>query len=210
MASTAPLIWAAHNSRVAAKACPKEREVMFRLGVLVSVIFFGLLVMAQDVQTDYDHNFNFAQVHTFAVKIGTSWGNPLSEQRAIDTVTKALTQKGWSPADASTADAQVVIHGASQTKKSLDTFYSGGSWGGYGWGGWGYGAGPGTATTTVNEYKVGTMVVDIFNAKDKKLVFRGVGQDEVSDKPEKNEKKIEKATEKMFKNFPPKPKEGKD
>jgi hypothetical protein len=54
------------------------------------------------------------------------------------------------------------------------------------------------------------MVVDIFNAKDKKLVFRGVGQDEVSDKPEKNEKKIEKAAEKMFKNFPPQPKGEKD
>lgn len=180
---------------------------MFKLGVFFSVIFFGLLVTAQDVQTDYDHSFNFSQLHTFAVKIGTSWGNPLSEQRAIDTVTKALTQKGWSPADASTADAQVVIHGASQTKQSLDTFYSGGGWGGYGWGGWGA---PGTSTTTVNEYKVGTMVVDIFNAKDKKLVFRGVGQDEVSDKPEKNEKKIEKATEKMFKNFPPQPKAEKD
>lgn len=69
---------------------------------------------------------------------------------------------------------------------------------------------PSTATTTVNEYKVGTMVVDIFDAKDKKLVFRGVGQDEVSDKPEKNEKKIEKATEKMFKNFPPGTKSEKD
>jgi len=78
-------------------------------------------------------------------------------------------------------------------------FYGRGGYGGYGWGGFG----GGNATTTVNEYQVGTMVVDIFSTKDKKLIFRGVGQDEISDKPEKNEKKIEKGTEKMFKKFPP-------
>lgn len=173
---------------------------MLKAGIFCVVITLGALVMAQEVRTDYDHAYDFSQMHTFATKIGTSWGNPLSEQRVTEAVTKALTQKGLTPADPASADALVVIHGASQTKKSLDTFYSGG-WGGYGWGGWG----PGTSTTTVSEYKVGTLVVDIFDAKTKKLVFRGVGQDEVSDKPEKNTKKVDKATEKMFKKFPPEP-----
>ena len=178
---------------------------MIRLGIIAAVVALAFLATAQEVRTDYDHEYNFSQIHTFAVKIGTSWGNPLSEQRVVEAVTKALTQKGLTPTDPASADALVAIHGASQTKKSLDTFYSGGGgWGGYGWGG--FGGAPGTSTTTVNEYKVGTLVVDIFDAKNKKLVFRGVGQDEVSDKPEKNAKKIEKATEKMFKNFPPQPK----
>jgi len=179
--------------------------MIFRFGIIASVIFAGLFVVAQDVKTDYDRNYNFAQLHTFAIKIGTSWGNPLSEERVKDEVAKALVKRGWSQTDEASADALVVVHGASQTKKSLDTFYSGG-WGGYGWGSFGA---PGTATTTVNEYKVGTLVVDIFDAKGKKLVFRGIGQDEVSDKPEKNEKKIAKATEKMFKSFPPQPAEQK-
>lgn len=173
---------------------------MMRLGIIATVIGCGLLLLAQDTKTDYDHSFNFSGVHTFAVKIGTPWGNQLSEQRAIDAVTKQLTAKGWAPADPATADAQVVIHGASQTKKSLDTFYSGG-WGGYGWGG--FGGVPGNSTTTVQEYQVGTMVVDIFSTKDKKLIFRGTAQDELSNKPEKNTKKIDKGAEKMFKNFPP-------
>lgn len=175
---------------------------MIRLGMIGAVIAVGLLVMAQEVRTDYDHNANFAQIHTFATKIGTSWGNPLSEQRVQQAVTKELVQHGWTPADPATADALVVIHGASQNKQSLNTFYSGG-WGGYGWGGFG----PGTATTTVSTYKVGTLVVDIFSARDKRLLFRGVAQDEVSDKPEKNTKKIDKGMEKMFKNFPPQPKD---
>lgn len=173
--------------------------MIYRVTIFATVILAGLLATAQDVTTDYDHSFSFSQIHTFATKIGTSWGNPLSEQRAKDAVSKALVQRGWQPADEGTADALVVIHGATQNKQSLNTFYSGGAYAGYGWGGWG----GGTATTTVNEYRVGTVVVDIFDAKNKKLVFRGVGQDEISDKPEKNEKKLQKGVEKMFKKFPP-------
>ena len=176
----------------------------FKMTIFPLVILLGSLVTAQDVNTDYDRNFNFAQIHTFATKIGTSWGNPLSEQRAKDAVSKALVQRGWQPADETTADALVVIHGATQNKQSLNTFYSGGAYAGYGWGGWG----GGTATTTVSEYRVGTLVVDIFDAKSKKVIFRGVGQDEISDKPEKNEKKLQKGVEKMFKKFPPQTGEG--
>ena len=61
----------------------------------------------------------------------------------------------------------------------------------------------GTAQTVSNDYTVGTLIVDIYDAKSKSLLFRGVAKDELSDKPEKNEKKIEKATSKMFKDFPP-------
>jgi len=61
----------------------------------------------------------------------------------------------------------------------------------------------GTATTTTSEYLVGTLVVDIFDAKSKQLMFRGTATDEISDKPEKNIKKIAKAADKLFKDFPP-------
>jgi hypothetical protein len=55
----------------------------------------------------------------------------------------------------------------------------------------------------VNEYTVGTLVVDMFDAKSKNLVFRGTAEDEISDNAEKNKKRLEKAATKMFKNFPP-------
>ena len=58
-------------------------------------------------------------------------------------------------------------------------------------------------TTVVSEYAVGTLVVDMFDAKNKNLVFRGTAEDEISDNPEKNAKRLEKASTKMFKNFPP-------
>jgi hypothetical protein len=113
----------------------------------------------------------------------------------VAEVEEALVGKGWKKADSATADAAVMLHGATETKKNLNTMYSG-------MGGWRFG-GMGSAQTTVQEYKVGTLVVDIFDAKSKSLVFRGTAQDEMSEKADKNEKKLDKATAKMFKDFPP-------
>ena len=157
---------------------------------------------------DFDKDADFGAIKTFAVKIGTSWNNPLSEKRVVTEIEQTLTEKGWAKAEADAADAAdaiVVLHGASEKQKTLNTFYSGG-YGGYRWRG---GGGMGTATTTTSEYLVGTLVVDIFDAKSKGLLFRGTAQDEISDKPEKNVKKLTKASDKMFKDFPPGSKEKK-
>jgi hypothetical protein len=175
---------------------------MRRLAFSAALVLMGAAAFAQDVKTDYDHNANFAAIKTFAVKIGTSWNNQISEKRISDEITQTLTEKGWTKTDA-TPDALVLLHGATEKQKSLNTFYSGmGGYGGYGYRGWG-GMGMGTATTTTSEYLVGTLVVDIFDAKSKQLMFRGTASDEISDKPEKNVKKVQKAADKMFKDFPP-------
>jgi hypothetical protein len=157
---------------------------------------------AQDVKVDYDKDANFAAIKTFSIKLGTSWGNQIGEKRVMDEFTEALTAKGWKLVPEG-GDALVVVHGAGETKRSLNTFYSGGGYGGYGYRGWGARGGMGTATTTETEYTVGTLVVDIFDAKAKNLMWRGTAQDELSDKPEKNIKKLGKASDKMFKDFPP-------
>ncbi len=162
----------------------------------------GTGAFAQDVSVDFDKSADFSKVKTFAVKMGTAWGNPLGEKRVTSEIEEALTAKGWTKADESKADAVVVLHGATQVKKDLNTFYSGGM-GGYGYRYGGFGMGGGTAHTSVSEYTVGTLVVDIFDAKSKNLLFRGTATDELSDKPEKNQKKLDKASQKMFKDFPP-------
>jgi uncharacterized protein DUF4136 len=178
--------------------------MMRRFGMVAAFSLLGAAAFAQDVKVDFDKNANFSTIKTFSVKIGTSWGNPIGEKRVTDEITDTLKEKGWTVAEPDKADALVVLHGATEKQKTLNTFYSGmGGYGGYGWRGWGGGMGTGTATTTESEYTVGTLVVDIFDAKTKGLMFRGTAQDELSDKPEKNVKKLNKASEKMFKDFPP-------
>ena len=49
-------------------------------------------------------------------------------------------------------------------------------------------------------------MVDLYDAHTKKLVWRGVGTDTASDKADKNAKEIQKAVDKMFKDYPPKKK----
>jgi len=172
------------------------------LAVAAAMSLAGLAAFAQDVKVDFDKGADFSAIKTFTVKLGTSWNNQISEKRVMTEVEQTLVEKGWKKDDAN-PDAIVVVHGATTTKRSLNTFYSGGGYGGYGYRGWGGGMGMGTSTTTESEYLVGTLVVDIFNAKTKGLVFRGTASDEISDKPEKNIKKVDKATDKMFKDFPP-------
>jgi len=156
---------------------------------------------APTVKIDYDKAANFGPIQTFSIKLGTPWGNPIGEKRVMDEFTQALIGKGWKLAPEGQSDAVVVVHGASKTKKDLNTFYSG--MGGYGYRGWRGMGGAGTATTTVTEYQMGTLVVDVFDARSKNLLWRGIAQDEVSDNPNKNIEKIEKASDKMFKDFPP-------
>ena len=174
-----------------------------RMFVIAAALALPTMAAAQDVKTDWDKSYDFSKPKTFAMKLGTSWGNQLSENRVLKDLTEALTEKGWKAAPEASADTIVVVHGATDTKKTLNTFYDG-----YGYGGWGY-SGFGGSTTTVSEYLVGTLVVDIFEKGTKKLIFRGTASDEISKDPSKNEKKSDKAAQKMFKNFPPKPKEQK-
>ena len=150
---------------------------------------------AQDVKVDYDKAANFGAIKTFSIKLGTTWGNEIQQKRVLDEFTQALQEKGWKLETAGKADAEVMVHGASQTKHTLNTYYSG--MGGYRWGGMG------TATTTDTQYTVGTLLVDIFDAKGKTLLWRGIAQDELSDKTDKNIKKLGKASDKLFKDFPP-------
>jgi hypothetical protein len=48
------------------------------------------------------------------------------------------------------------------------------------------------------------LVLSMFDAKTKKLAWRGTATGGLSDKPEKNIGKLNSAASKMLKNFPPK------
>ena len=177
---------------------------MKALRTLLTGLFLVLpaIAGAQDVQIDFDKAFDFAPIKTYSLKLGTAWGNDLSQRRVMTEFDEAIAAKGWKKVNESQADIQVVLHGATQTKRTASTFYSG-DMGGYGYRYGGMGMGMGTSSTVVNEYTVGTVVVDMFDPKTKSLVFRGVAEGEISDNANKNAKRLDKASTKMFKDFPP-------
>jgi hypothetical protein len=83
------------------------------------------LAGAQDVKIDYDKAFNFSPVKTYSIKIGTTWGNDLSQRRVLTEFDEAIAAKGWKKVAEGQADVQVILHGATQTKRTANTFYSG-------------------------------------------------------------------------------------
>ena len=93
-------------------------------------------------------------------------------------------------------DVSVVAMEITQNKQTLNTFYDGFG-GGWRWGGFG------DATTTTETYQVGSLVVDLFDAKTKNLVWRGSSSDTLSNNADKNTKNLDKGVQKLFAHFPP-------
>jgi hypothetical protein len=147
--------------------------------------------------TDYDRTVPFSNYHSFFILKGNSSGNPLMDQRAQADVETALTSKGWMEVPEGQGQAAVVVHAATKTKHTYETLYDG--WGGWRWR-WG---GFGDTTTFVNDYKVGTLVVDIFDATTKQAIWHGFASDALSDNARSNAEATEQAVDKMFSSFPP-------
>jgi hypothetical protein len=162
--------------------------------VLVVLVWaLATAALAIDVKTDFDHHINFSSYKTYSwAKVDTP--DPLWNDRVKDAVDRELTAKGLTEV-ASGGDVSIVAVGTTREKPTLRTFYDG--FDGWMWGGFG------DATTYVDNYTVGTLVIDIFDTRTKKLIWRGSASDVLSGKPEKDEKKVDKAVGKMFEHFPP-------
>src|SRR4051794_31952816 len=90
-----------------------------------SLVLLPAIAMAQDVKVDFDKAFDFSTVKTYSIRIGTAWGNDLSQRRVLAEFDEAISSKGWKKAPEAQATIQVVLNGATSTKHSASTFYSG-------------------------------------------------------------------------------------
>jgi hypothetical protein len=158
------------------------------------VLVFATATFA-GVKTDYDRSASFSQYKTY------SWENvqtkdPLWVPRIKEAINTELAAKGLTPV-ASGGDVSIVAMEMTQNHPTLNTYYDG-----FG-GGWRWGGGFGNATTTVDNYKVGTLVVDMFDAKTKTLVWRGSSSDNLAKDSARNIKNLDKGVQKMFDHFPP-------
>jgi len=163
---------------------------------VIALVAVGMLTAA--VKTDYDHAADFAAYHTYSW-LRVDAGNSLWTDRIKEAVDQQLSSKGLTRTDAG-GDLSVAAMGRVREQQTYSTFYDG-IGGGWFWRGFG---GPGLATTSVEETPVGSLSVDLFDANNKKLVWRGSSTETLSDKPDKNTKKLDEAVANMFKKFPPK------
>ena len=177
----------------------KSHKILFSVFTLIGMMFlFAGTSSAQQVKTDYDRGANFGQYKTYSWE-HVKTEDPLLVDRIKDSVNAALAAKGLTLVD-SGGDVSILAIEITRNQQTLSTFYNG--FGG-GWGWRRFGGGFGEATTTTEIYKVGTLVVDLFDTKTKKLLWRGTSSDTLSNNSNKNIKNLDKGVEKMFKQFPP-------
>src|ERR1700730_11489583 len=180
----------AHAFLISEKEIHMKPVLRTALGTMFLLLTLGA-AFAQHVKTDFDHHANFSQYKTY------SWqeikpANSLWDARIKNAVDAQLAAKGWTQVD-SGGDVSIVAIATTKTERTLQTFYNGFG-GGWGWRGFG---GFGDSTTTVQDYKEGTLLLDMYDAKTKQLIWRGSAEGSVSDKAAKNEKNLEKGVAKM-------------
>ncbi len=171
-----------------------------RLGALVALLLMASPVFAQKVNVDWDRDYQ-GPWETYAwVESKDAAQNPLVDQRIVNAINYWLTMRGRREVKPEeNPNVFVTYHTNTQDEVvvTADTY-------GYGYGPGFYGVGMGgmgTTTARSHTYTKGTLVVDVWDAKGKNLLFRGTGTDTVDANPEKMEKKINKIVEKMVKEF---------
>ena len=181
------------------------------LGCAVLAMLIAAPGFAQTVTIDYAHGFDFDGVTTFQY-VDTEESNIKDNQIMADRVASMIRQEmreGGLREVEENPDLYITYHFTSEERKQLSTTSMGmGGYGGYwdDWGGYGgYDAfgGPmmGSSTTREYSYEEGTLVIDAYDSKEKKMVWRGSGTVTVKDKPEKQVKQVENILKKLGKKW---------
>jgi hypothetical protein len=178
----------------------------------ITAALFGMcaggLVLAQDVRFNFDKNADFSKYKTYR------WAQH-PDSKPIDQITlqqlgqafdAELAKKGLQKAMGESSDLVIVYQLASGQEKQLTSFSSDFGYG-PGWrGGW-YGGGMGSSSTTTTSSTIhtGTAALDMYDAATKQLVWRGIVSKTLDPKakPEKQQKNMAKAAEKLMKKYPP-------
>lgn len=155
------------------------------------------------VFVDYDRDANLGAYKTFAWVDPPNGRNmaedhPLLHMRVMNYITAKLREGGLLiyPED---PDLNVTYYVATTEGFTVDVMSNGYAYGpGWTWGGyWGYSPGAVAVGTAVHSYEKGTLIIDIWDARTKQLVWRGVMKGVVPDNPDKVSKMIYKGIDKI-------------
>ena len=150
---------------------------------------------AQDVRYNFAAGQDFFGYKTFKwVQIkGADQLNGLADQQLKSAVEAEMAKKGLVKATGDTADLLLAYQVALGQEKQFTTLDSGAGYG-LGWrGGW-YGVAGGFSTTTSETIQTGQVVLDMYDAAQQKLVWRGMVSKtlDTKAKPEKRQKNLTK------------------
>ncbi|HYJ48016.1 MAG TPA: DUF4136 domain-containing protein [Pyrinomonadaceae bacterium] len=178
--------------------------------------FFFLFVMvisiarAQDVSVGFDKGVDFSSFKTYSWTNGIPAKNPFIDQQIRDNIEQQLAAKGLRRVEKD-SDLHVLYVSAVDTELQVvaSRWVTTGNW-----------MTPITSGFSVKsqmwDVETGTLVVCLSDASDKNLLWRGTAKtmleerskkqnalEALTEDARKGEKKIKRAVEKMFKQYPP-------
>jgi len=168
-----------------------------------AILLAAVTGVPASVSVDYDHETDFEKYKTFAIVFAKGQASfettaPLVHQAILENIKKHLVLNGHTEVK-SDPDLTLTYHLITQDEEAFDTSASGYGYG-VGWGpGWEMAGGAwGTSTTMVSHFTEGTVIIDAYDTKTKKAIWRGVLNEVVPRKPEEARKKVDRALDKMF------------
>jgi len=185
--------------------------------ILIIAVFLGLVILnscsSLKVYSDVDPTVNWTKYKTFEYY---GWAeesdkilNNLDKDRIENAFGEEFKARGLEYVEKGgemIVTLFIVVEqkkGATATTTSMGGGY-GGYYGGYYGYGPGYGWGGGHSTTHIQEYDyaVGTLVCDVFDAKEEKLIWEGIGTKTIGENPQTREKNIPKVVKAIMSKFP--------
>jgi hypothetical protein len=180
----------------------------FRVTAAGALLLFAVAAgFGMSVKSDYEKNYDFSRLHTFAFKTDRASNDPLStnsiEAGRIQTALAAqLVANGFNPSDQN-PDFIVAFYSRSKQKTQVES--TGFGFGpGFGWGygipyraRWRWGFGPDIWTNT---YTQGCVMADVIDPQTNELIWRGVVKDTVHGIGQ-SEKQANQAASDLVKNF---------
>ena len=180
---------------------------LLQLAGLASILaLITACTSAPKISTDYDPQYDFASVktyflveHNLANQAGA--GTSLSDQRATREITAEMKRRGISPASVEEADIILTFHIVAKDRTKVTSYNNS-----YGYSRYGYGRGGyyGGNQVDVRQYTEGTLLVDLVDPKEKRIVWRGQTSAVIRDRSnEERDARARMYVEAMFNHMPP-------
>jgi hypothetical protein len=168
-----------------------------KVGMGLLLVFLACSVTpAQDVTSNSMPGTDFTKYKTYKwVTIqGASYPNQIVDVQIKNAIDSQLSAKGLTKTDSDKADLLIGYQVSIDHEREWNAYGTGG---GLRWGG-------GMANATSSTISIGTLVLDMYDPASKQLVWTGRATKTIDPgaKEEKKLKNLNKAVEKLLKNFP--------
>jgi hypothetical protein len=191
----------------------KEGDAMRLRNTLLAWISVSLILWSGcariRVSADWDPSARLNSFRTYAWLPGPQkeTGNvrldsPLLDKRIRKAINTQLRMQRYSQANASSADLLVGYHLSLDRKLKATTVNDH-----YGYRYHHYGFGGGASHTTIHEYDVGILIIDLVERADNELVWRGTGETPFRNErsPHAADQKVAQVVARILEQFPPSP-----